>query len=313
MNTSKVDFKQKILIFLFITILLSFSKLFAFENKILFKINNEIITTVDIAEEINYLTAINKKISELNRDKIINIAKKYIIKEKLKVIELQKNYQIFNVNEKELNVLTTNISKKIGISDLNEFKKYLNERKIDIKKVERKITIERNWNQMIYEKYFNQIKIDKDKIENQLKNKKLKSYLISEIVFRAKDKADLKNKLKVIKKTIEDEGFEAAAIIHSISDSSQSGGNIGWIEENSFSKIILENISQISIGKFTNPISIPGGFIILKVNDFKNEKVDLNIQEETNRIINVKVNNQLSQFSNIYLNKIKNDVLINER
>ena len=166
---------------------------------------------------------------------------------------------------------------------------------------------------MIYEKYFNQIKIDKDKIENQLKNKKLKSYLISEIVFRAKDKADLKNKLKVIKKTIEDEGFEAAAIIHSISDSSQSGGNIGWIEENSFSKIILENISQISIGKFTNPISIPGGFIILKVNDFKNEKVDLNIQEETNRIINVKVNNQLSQFSNIYLNKIKNDVLINER
>ena len=246
MNTSKVDFKQKILIFLFITILLSFSKLFAFENKILFKINNEIITTVDIAEEINYLTAINKKISELNRDKIINIAKNSIIKEKLKVIELQKNYQIFNVNEKELNVLTTNISKKIGISDLNEFKKYLNERKIDIKKVERKITIERNWNQMIYEKYFNQIKIDKDKIENQLKNKKLKSYLISEIVFRAKDKADLKNKLKVIKKTIEDEGFEAAAIIHSISDSSQSGGNIGWIEENSFSKIILENISQIS-------------------------------------------------------------------
>lgn len=313
MNTSKVDFKQKILIFLFITILLSFSKLFAFENKILFKINNEIITTVDIAEEINYLTAINKKISGLNRDKIINIAKNSIIKEKLKVIELQKNYQIFNVNEKELNVLTTNISKKIGISDLNEFKKYLNERKIDIKEVERKITIERNWNQMIYEKYFNQIKIDKDKIENQLKNKKLKSYLISEIVFRAKDKADLKNKLKVIKKTIEDEGFEAAAIIHSISDSSQSGGNIGWIEENSFSKIILENISQISIGKFTNPISIPGGFIILKVNDFKNEKVDLNIQEETNRIINVKVNNQLSQFSNIYLNKIKNDVLINER
>ena len=101
--------------------------------------------------------------------------------------------------------------------------------------------------------------------------------------------------MKVIKKTIEDEGFEAAAIIHSISDSSQSGGNIGWIEENSFSKIILENISQIS-GKFTNPISIPGGFIILKVNDFKNEKVDLNIQEETNRIINVKVNNQLVNF-----------------
>ena len=313
MSINKVDFKKKVLNFIIIFILCGFSKPIAFENKILFKINNEIITTVDISEEINYLTALNKKVSELDRDVVINIAKNSIIKEKIKTIELKKKFKITDINEKELNSLIENIFKNLGISSFNEFKIYLNEKNIDIKKVENKITIETNWNQMIYEKYFNQIKIDRESIANELKNKKIKSYLISEIVFRVKNKKELKNKFQKINKTIKDEGFEAAAIIHSISDSSQNGGSIGWIKENSFSKIILKNISEISMGEFTNPISIPGGFIVLKINDIKSEKEEINLEEEINKTINAKINNQLSQFSNIYLNKIKNDVLLNEK
>ena len=45
------------LIFLFIFfILISTIKSFSFENKILFKINNEIITTIDIKNEAKYLS-----------------------------------------------------------------------------------------------------------------------------------------------------------------------------------------------------------------------------------------------------------------
>ena len=165
---------------------------------------------------------------------------------------------------------------------------------------------------MIYNRYVDQIKIDKESIENELRNKKIKSYLISEIVFRAKDKEELKKKFNKIKKTIIEKDFETAAIIHSVSDSSQNGGNIGWIKENSFSNIILKNISKISPNEFTDPISIPGGFIIIKVNNLKNEKAIIDLEEETSRTINVKINNQLSQFSNIYLNKIRKDIFINE-
>ena len=302
-----------ILRFLIIVILLNFSKLTAFENKILFKINNEIITTVDMAEEINYLTAINKKINELDKDTIINIAKNSIIKEKLKKIELAKYSKGNNINEAELSKLIENTYKKLGMNNSNDLKNYLNERNIDFKKIENKIIIDQNWKQMIYDKYKNQIKIDKVAIENELRNKKIKSYLISEIVFRAKDKDELKNKFANINKTIIEKDFETAAIIHSVSDSSENGGQIGWVKENSFSSKILDNISKISPNEFTNPISIPGGFIILKVNEIKNEKPILDLEKETNKVINLKINNQLSQFSNIYLNKIKNDVLINEK
>ena len=293
-------------------IFLVFSKLHAFENRILFKINNEIVTTVDVSEEINYLSAVNKKINELDKNTVISIAKNSIIKENLKKIELKKNFQIINLNEKELNLFLENIYKNIGINNLNDFKKYLDEKNIDFKRIEEKIKIERSWNQMIYNRYVDQIKIDKESIENELRNKKIKSYLISEIVFRAKDKEELKKKFNKIKKTIIEKDFETAAIIHSVSDSSQNVGNIGWIKENSFSNIILKNISKISPNEFTDPISIPGGFIIIKVNNLKNEKAIIDLEEETSRTINVKINNQLSQFSNIYLNKIRKDIFINE-
>ena len=49
-----------------------FSK--ALENKILIKLNNEIITTVDISNEINYLKVFNENINELENEKILNIA-----------------------------------------------------------------------------------------------------------------------------------------------------------------------------------------------------------------------------------------------
>ena len=71
--------------------------------------------------------------------------------------------------------------------------------------------------------------------------------------------------------------------------------------------------NYLKLLEFTDPVSIPGGFIILKINDLKNEKITLNLEEELNKTINAKINAQLSQFSNIYLNKIKNDVLINEK
>ena len=142
-----------ILRLLVILIFLVFSKLHAFENRILFKINNEIVTTVDISEEINYLSAVNKKINELDKNTVISIAKNSIIKENLKKIELKKNFQIINLNEEELNLFLENIYKKIDINNLNDFKKYLDEKNIDFKRIEEKIKIERSWNQMIYNRY----------------------------------------------------------------------------------------------------------------------------------------------------------------
>ena len=45
-----------------------------------------------------------------------------------------------------------------------------------------------------------------------------------------------KKKFNKIKKSIDENGFENTASIFSISDSSKTGGKLGWIKENSLIK-----------------------------------------------------------------------------
>jgi len=57
---------------------------------------------------------------------------------------------------------------------------------------------------------------------------------------------------------------------------------------------------------------LPGGFLVLKIEDIKTENIELDINEEINKIIKSRTNEQLNQFSNIYLKKIKKNLVIND-
>ena len=65
----------------------------AFENKILFKVNNQIITSVDILNEINYLSLVNTEFQRLDKQKIFEISKNSLIREKIKEIELSQKFE----------------------------------------------------------------------------------------------------------------------------------------------------------------------------------------------------------------------------
>ncbi|MDB4119539.1 hypothetical protein N9570_05160 [Candidatus Pelagibacter sp.] len=54
------------------------------ENKILLKINNQIITSLDILAELIYLETINKEFKEVEKEKAFEISKNSIIREKIK-------------------------------------------------------------------------------------------------------------------------------------------------------------------------------------------------------------------------------------
>ena len=109
---------------------------------------------------------------------------------------------------------------------------------------------------------------------------------------------------------INEKGFENAALIHSISESKSLGGDLGWIEENMINKNLKNAIKDLKKGEFTDPQVIPGGFIILKLKDIKKENISMNIDSELKKLIKIKTNQQLNQFSNIYFNKIKKDIKI---
>ena len=112
------------------------------------------------------------------------------------------------------------------------------------------------------------LKLTYDKLKKDiLKNENQNEYLLSEIVFDLKDNQTLNEKFEIIKDAIEKNGFENSALIYSISETSNTGGNIGWIGENSINTKILEKISKININEYTGPMIIPGGYLILKLKE----------------------------------------------
>ena len=64
----------KILYIFLILVILNFPKSIALENKILFKVNNEIITTIDIYEEIKFLKIFNPEVNSLNETELFEIS-----------------------------------------------------------------------------------------------------------------------------------------------------------------------------------------------------------------------------------------------
>ena len=285
----------------------------AAENKILFKVNNEIITTIDIATEINYLNIINQDYKRLDRKKAIEIAKNSIVREKIKKIELSRVLKETKVNDELLNNFILNYYRELGINSIMEFDNFFINKGIEPNLVKNKITIEILWNQMIYKKFRKNIKIDKKLITQELlKNNKQKEYLLSEILFNLNNNENLDEKLNTIKNDIIEKNFSQAALSYSISETSNKGGKLGWVKESVLNIKIKNILNNTKIGNFTDPIVIPGGFLILKIEDKREIDKKINLDEAIKQIVDQKINKQLDQSSNIYLNKIKKSIIINE-
>ena len=307
--------KKKIFIYFSLIFLIFNQNLFSTENKILFKIDQEIITSIDVENEYRYLIALNSNIRNLSNDEIFEISKKSSIREKIKKIVINDNFKEPKVPDEYLDLLLKSIYQKININNLNEFKEYLKSNKIDYQNVRNKIEIEALWNELIMLKFKSKIKIDKNEIKKNIINRKKtisKSYFLSEILFEISNSDNLSKTYSKIKNTINEKGFDNAALRYSISNSASTGGEIGWVEESSLNKKLISILSNKKENEITDPIATPGGFLILKINQIKKTENKLNINDEVEKIVNIKTNNQLKQFSLIYFNKVKKDINIDE-
>ena len=302
--------------FYIIIIILGFNDLLATESKIIYKIQNEIITNIDIKNEYKYLLALNNELQNLSKDKIYNISKESIIRETVKKNEILKRFKSLEINENFLDTVIKNLYlKKLKLSSREDFKIYLKKYDLRIEDLEKKIKIDLLWNELIVKKYNSQIEIDVESIKKEINNNELlitKKYLLSEIVFKIASNTELNTKYTEIKNSIGENGFENTVLIYSIADSSKVGGNIGWINESSLNRKIRENIESLNVGDLSEPILIPNGALILKINDIKQENKKIDIELELKKTIEYKRNILLNQYSQIYFNKIRKNLLFNE-
>ena len=300
--------KKFLLIFF---LFLIFSKVYSIETKIIHNIEDEIITNIDIKNEFKYLVALNNALEDLNKEQILNISNESAIREKIKKIEVSKNFKEIKINEEYLNLLLKNVYLRLDIKSLNEFKMYLKNYDLSLTEVKRKITIEALWNELIIQKYAGQVRINEEKIKKGLsKNKNIqsKNYKLSEIIFEIKNKEEIEKKYNEIIKSIIEIGFENSASIYSFSESAKTSGDIGWISDGSLSSKIKKSINHLKIGEVSKPIILPNGVLILKVTNIKKKELNIDIDTEFKKAIDYERNRQLNQYSKIYYNKIKRNL-----
>ncbi len=296
------------MIFIFIFILVPVN-IFSKEIKIISKINNEIITNVDLENQIKYLLVTNKNTKDFSRKDLIELSKNSLIREILKKEEINK------YNFKERSDLAEKLVKQnymsLGFENKSDYISFLQEKGLSLELVKSKLVIEQLWNILIYEKYKEKVRINENEIKKKIinyksKQKKLYEYNVSEILFSF----DLSfNELNTF---IKKNGFKSAAVKYSISDTSSKGGEIGWVRLSNLTQEFQEKIYSLKIGEHTKPIKIPSGNLILKLNLKREIKDQFDLDKETKKQIIFEQNRQLNSFSLNYYNKLKQNAIINE-
>ena len=304
---------MKIFFYIIISIFF-FNSTYSIESKIIYKIQNEIITNIDLKNEFKYLLVLNNRLKDIDKDTTFLISKESLIRDKIKKIEIIKNFKNLKIAQKYEDILIKDIYLKLGLDNKDQFIEYLKKYDLKLKYIIEKITINALWNDLIFRKYSAKIEINEKKIKNKIdliNQQTTRDFLLSEIVYEVKNKEEINKKFIEIKKSIKDIGFENTVSLFSISDSAKTGGNIGWVNEKSLSQDILKNIEKIE-GNLTQPIILPNSILMLKINEIKKSTLKIDYDIELKKAIDYERNKQLNQYSIIYFNKIKKNLEFNE-
>ena len=281
------------------------------------KVNNEIITNLDIIDEINYLVALNNNLKNVEKKKLRLYAKNSLIREKIKKNELVKFFDLEKSSEMSKNIVN-DFYLRLNFKSKEQFSNYLKQFNLEINDVEEKLQIEALWNQLVYNKFKTQLSIDKSSLKKKLKKQlnkdsnKINEYFLYEILFDLKTNENVEDKYNQILFSIENSGFENTANLFSISDTSKFGGKIGWVKETQLTNKINNSIKKLNTKNLTKPIQTENGYLILKLKDKREiiKKIDFDL--ELNNMISRERDKQLNQFSILYFNKIKQNIFFNE-
>ena len=305
--------KLKKFYFIFIVLVINFTDQAGaqIENKIVAKIDNEIITSFDIKNKI--LTSLILARKEINQKNVNNLKGQVLdslIQIKLKKIELTK----FNYKD-DLNQINSYLN-SISSNNIEGLKKTFQSNKVNFDTFVDEVKIESKWRKLIYNKYAKKIDIDPKIIDQEIKKilqtkRDIVEYNLSEIDVKLNNDETDKEKILQIKKEISDYGFDNAVIKFSVSSSVSNKGNIGWINGNSLSNQISKVVKKMNIGKVSEPIKRQDSILFIKLNDRKISKSsDIDSNELKNNLIDQKRNELFQLYSRSDLSKLRNTKFI---
>ena len=282
-----------------------------FKNKIILKIENEIITNFEIKNKIlSTLILSNQEINQKNIDSIKNKALDSLTQLKLKKIELSK----YNISD-DLDRVNKYLN-SISSNDINSLKLKFEKNNVEFDLFIEEIKTEFKWQKFIYEVYSKKINIDGVSLDGEVK-KILKDtvditeYRISEIEVERKLNQSPKDVILNIQEKIDQLGFETTALNYSIASSSSNKGDLGWINSKSLSRKFFDVISKMNINDISSPIQKQNVVIFLKLTDKRKTKAEnIDVDELKKKLISQKKNELFNLYSRSHLSKLKNKSLI---
>ena len=282
-----------------------------FQNNIIVKIENEIITNFEIKNKIlSTLVLSNQEINQKNINNIKSKALDSLTQLTLKKIELSK----YNISD-DLNQINRYLN-SISSNDINSLKLKFEKNNVEFDLFIEEIKTEFKWQKFIYEVYSKKINIDGVSLDGEVK-KILKDkvdmteYRISEIEVERKLSQPSKDIILDIQKKIDQLGFETTALNYSVATSSSNKGDLGWINTKSLSNKIFNILSKMNINDVSSPIEKQNVIIFLKLTDKRKTKAEnIDINELKKKLISQKKNELFNLYSRSHLSKLKNKSLI---
>ena len=282
--------KKKILTYLFIITILSQNNSFSeIEEKILVNVDNEIITSYDLKNQIKTIIILsNRQINQNIIDKTQKIALNNLVNLMIKKIEVNK----FDIQIEDNSV--SNYLNTVSNRDIDNLKKIFLTNNLNFESYRNNIEIELRWQKLIVSKFRNKIIIDDQEIQNLInrasnEKRSLNDYKLSKIEITFNDKNDLKNEIETIKNEINEFGFEDTALKLKASNSQINKDEIDWINEKALSGTILDAIKNLKKNEISKPIIISNSVLFLKVKDIKKSNLEkLNLEELKKNIVDQK-------------------------
>ena len=280
------------------------------ETRIILKVDNEVITNIDLENESKYLKIQSTDVNKLSLSELKSLSKNSLIKQMIKKREIDK-YFSYEKNNNLGDKLIKQYYVSKGFKKKNDFVNFLNDEKIEYEVFKEKLITTKLWNTLIFEKFKNKIVINENEIREKIRisianKKKVYEYDLSEILFDSEI-----NYISLVS-FINKYGFETAASKYSISDTSINGGKIGWVQISNLTNQLKKLISKLNKGEISKPVKISNGNLLLKINDKREIKNKLNLDEEVKKQINFEKNRQLNNFSLNFYKKLKQNSNINE-
>lgn len=247
-------------------------KLFSIEIKIIAKINNQIITNIDLENRLNLAMAMANIPNETEvRNRLKEQVLKIFIDEVLKIQEAQK----FNIliSSNDINNEINRLERRLDI-DSNTLISTLKKKNVPEITVYEQLRSQLLWNKLVSVRVANGINItDKQKNEtfqNFIKNSGETEYNISEIFVSIANSTNSSalEKVKSMHTKLNSSNFISMA--EQFSDGAININN--WTRESMLNEKVIDSIKQIQVGEITQPVESNIGYHIYLLNDKRRTK-----------------------------------------